>query len=89
MPKVLGQLPSNMLLNYIGRPAYYLGFFTIAWGLVSALTALTQSFAGIVACRLVLGLVGKPAPGPESFGFDSGPNANIHSQKRHSSQVFV
>ncbi|KAI8304457.1 COPII coat assembly protein sec16 [Colletotrichum sp. SAR11_59] len=55
---VLAQVPSNMMLNHIGKPAYYLGFFTIAWGLVSALTALVQNFAGIIACRLVLGLVG-------------------------------
>ncbi|KAJ5011571.1 COPII coat assembly protein sec16 [Colletotrichum sp. SAR 10_99] len=57
---VLAQVPSNMMLNQIGKPAYYLGFFTIAWGLVSALTALVQNFAGIIACRLVLGLVEAP-----------------------------
>lgn len=56
--QVLGQLPSNMMLNYIGKPAYYLGFFTIAWGMVSALTSLVQSFTGLVVCRLFLGLVG-------------------------------
>ena len=56
---ILGQIPSNMLLNYFGRPSWYLGFFTIAWGLVSGLTALTQNFAGIVACRFFLGVVGK------------------------------
>lgn len=48
-----------MMLNYFGRPAYYLGGFTIAWGLVSALTSLVQNFAGIVVCRLVLGFVGE------------------------------
>lgn len=47
-----------MMLNYMGKPAWYLGFFTIAWGMVSALTSLVQNFAGIVACRLFLGLVG-------------------------------
>lgn len=48
-----------MMLNYIGKPSYYLGFFTIAWGLVSALTSLVQGFSGIVVCRLFLGLVGE------------------------------
>ena len=53
------QVPSNLILNYIGRPSLYLGFFTIAWGLVSALTSLVTSYGGIVACRFVLGLVGE------------------------------
>ncbi|KAI9899850.1 hypothetical protein N3K66_004112 [Trichothecium roseum] len=57
---VLGQVPSNMMLNYFGKPAYYLGFFTIAWGLISGLTSLVQNFAGIVVCRLFLGFVEAP-----------------------------
>lgn len=48
-----------MMLNYFGKPAYYLGFFTIAWGLISGLTSLVQNFAGIVVCRLFLGFVGR------------------------------
>jgi len=58
---ILMQVPSNMLLNYVGRPSLYLGFFTCAWGLVSALTSLVKSYGGIVACRFILGLVGKSA----------------------------
>lgn len=56
---ILMQVPSNMLLNYIGRPSLYLGFFTVMWGLVSALTCLVKSFSHIIACRFFLGLVGK------------------------------
>lgn len=48
-----------MMLNYMGKPSWYLGMFTIAWGLVSALTSLVKGFTGIVICRLFLGLVGK------------------------------
>lgn len=55
---ILGQVPSNLLLNYFGRPSLYLSFFTIAWGAVSALTCLCKNFTGIVICRFVLGLVG-------------------------------
>ena len=55
---ILGQIPSNLMLNYFGRPSWYLGFFTIAWGLVSALSSLAQNFAGIAACRFFLGIVG-------------------------------
>ncbi|KAF6803029.1 major facilitator superfamily transporter [Colletotrichum musicola] len=57
---ILGQIPSNLLLNWFGRPSLYLGFFTVAWGLVSALTALVQNFAGIVVCRFILGFVEAP-----------------------------
>ena len=56
---ILGQVPSNLLLNHFGRPSLYLSFFTIAWGLVSALTCLCHNFAGIVVCRFILGVVGK------------------------------
>ncbi|KAL1953652.1 hypothetical protein VTO42DRAFT_2401 [Malbranchea cinnamomea] len=57
---ILMQVPSNLLLNYVGRPSLYLGFFTCAWGLVSALTSQVKSYGGIVACRFILGLVEAP-----------------------------
>ena len=55
---ILMQVPSNLLLNYIGRPSRYLGFFVCAWGLVSACTSQVQNYGQIVACRFILGLVG-------------------------------
>ncbi|CAG9981053.1 unnamed protein product, partial [Clonostachys byssicola] len=57
---VLMQVPSNALLNYSGRPSLYLGFWIVAWGLVSALTCLVKSFAHIVVCRFILGFVEAP-----------------------------
>ncbi|KXT10403.1 hypothetical protein AC579_7846 [Pseudocercospora musae] len=57
---VLMQVPSNLLLNFCGRPSWYLGFFIIAWGLVSTVTSQVKSFGGIVACRFILGLVEAP-----------------------------
>lgn len=38
------------------QPAYYLTGLTICWGLVATFTAFVQNFAGLVACRLLLGL---------------------------------
>lgn len=55
---LLMQIPSNLLLNYMGRPSLYLGFWICAWGLVSALTSQVQSYGGIVAARFILGFVG-------------------------------
>lgn len=60
MSYILGQVPSNLLLNHFGRPSLYLGFFTTAWGLVSALTSQVKGYGGIVACRFILGLVEAP-----------------------------
>ncbi|KAF8551300.1 MFS general substrate transporter [Imleria badia] len=50
------QIPSNMILSYISRPSFYIGACVMAWGLTSALTGITQNFAGIVACRIFIGL---------------------------------
>ncbi|EYE99289.1 putative MFS transporter [Aspergillus ruber CBS 135680] len=57
---ILMQVPSNLLLNYMGRPSLYLGGFTTAWGLVSTLTSQTKNYGDIVACRFLLGLVEAP-----------------------------
>ncbi|CEL04026.1 Putative Function: TNA1 of S. cerevisiae is a high affinity plasma membrane permease [Aspergillus calidoustus] len=57
---ILMQVPSNLLLNYMGRPSFYLGGCTVAWGLVSAVTSQVTSYGGIVACRFILGLVEAP-----------------------------
>ncbi|KAH0189412.1 MFS general substrate transporter, partial [Aureobasidium melanogenum] len=54
------QLPSNLMLNYCGRPSWYLGFFIIAWGLVSAVTSQVHNYAGILAMRVLLGLTEAP-----------------------------
>lgn len=56
---ILMQVPSNLILNYMGRPSLYLGFFVTAWGLVSALTSQVKGYGGLVACRFLLGFVGK------------------------------
>ncbi|KAJ8591075.1 MFS general substrate transporter [Rhizopogon salebrosus TDB-379] len=50
------QIPSNMLLNYVTRPSLYIGTCVVLWGLTSALTGVTHSFAGIITCRVFIGL---------------------------------
>lgn len=60
------------MLNYMGRPSWYLGGFITAWGLVSALTSQVKGYGSIVACRFILGLVGKLCPG-------SKPHLNLPS----------
>lgn len=55
---ILMQVPSNLLLNYMGRPSIYLGFWVCVWGLVSLLTSQVKSYGSIIACRFILGFVG-------------------------------
>ncbi|KAJ7643697.1 MFS general substrate transporter [Roridomyces roridus] len=50
------QVPSNMILNRVTRPSWYIGACVIAWGLVSLLTGETHNYGGMVACRVFLGL---------------------------------
>ncbi|KAJ7572896.1 major facilitator superfamily domain-containing protein [Mycena floridula] len=50
------QIPSNMILNYVTRPSFYIGGCVVFWGLASALTGITKNFGHIIACRLFVGL---------------------------------
>ncbi|KAI0055451.1 MFS general substrate transporter [Artomyces pyxidatus] len=50
------QIPSNMILNRITRPSFYIGACVVLWGLTSTMTGVTHNFAGILACRIFIGL---------------------------------
>ncbi len=54
---LLMQVPSNLFLNKIGKPALYLPTVMIVWGVISAATAGAQSYGGLVAIRFFLGFV--------------------------------
>lgn len=47
-------VPSNMFLTKT-KPRIYLPACMMAWATVSACTALVQNYAGLVACRFLLG----------------------------------
>jgi len=51
------QVPSNLFLNKIGKPAIYLPICMIVWGIISTATAACQNYAGLIACRFFLGFV--------------------------------
>ncbi|TFK51136.1 MFS general substrate transporter [Heliocybe sulcata] len=53
---VPAQIPSNMIINKVPRPSLYIGICIILWGLTSALTGVTHNFAGILCCRVFIGL---------------------------------
>jgi len=54
---LLMQIPSNLFLNKIGKPAIYLPTVMIIWGVISASTAAAQNFGGLLAIRFFLGFV--------------------------------
>ncbi|CCU82889.1 MFS transporter/pantothenate transporter liz1 [Blumeria hordei DH14] len=54
---LLMQVPSNLFLNKIGKPAVYLPSCMIIWGLISLATAATRNFVGLTICRFMLGFV--------------------------------
>lgn len=51
------QVPSNLFLNKIGKPALYLPTCMVIWGIISGATAGCQSYGGLIAIRFMLGFV--------------------------------
>lgn len=51
------QIPANMFLNKLGRPSVFLSSIMLAWGLISTCTGAVKSFGGLLAIRLLLGIV--------------------------------
>lgn len=54
---ILSELPSNIILKHWVRPSRWISFITTAWGIIACLTGITQNYAGLLVCRLFLGLV--------------------------------
>nr|ODN82380.1 MFS transporter [Cryptococcus depauperatus CBS 7841] len=52
---ILFQVPSNMLLNHIGRPSIYIPIAMLLWGMISVLTGVCRNFVGALMTRLFLG----------------------------------
>ncbi|KFA81196.1 hypothetical protein S40288_07506 [Stachybotrys chartarum IBT 40288] len=56
---ILGQIPSNMLITRV-RPSRYMGLMMMLWAVVSALTAVSKDFVGLLLTRFFLGLTEAP-----------------------------
>ena len=55
IPYILLEVPSNMLLKKI-RPSVWLSLIMFFWGVITICQGVTQSFAGLVVCRFLLGV---------------------------------
>lgn len=56
---ILGTIPSNMFINRT-RPSRYMGVVMALWAIVSALTALSTNFTGLLLTRFFLGITEAP-----------------------------
>ncbi|KAK5658306.1 hypothetical protein OQA88_2281 [Cercophora sp. LCS_1] len=54
---ILMQVPSNIFINRVSRPSWYIAVVMIIWGLISTLTGVVNNFAGMVVARFFLGFV--------------------------------
>jgi sugar phosphate permease len=50
------EIPGNLVLKKV-TPRYFISGITVAWGIIATLTGTVRSFGGLLACRLLLGLV--------------------------------
>lgn len=56
VPYILLEVPSNVVLKKFSRPSWYMGMLVISWGIVMTFTGLVKNFAGLLVCRLLLGV---------------------------------
>ncbi|KAK5172872.1 uncharacterized protein LTR77_002992 [Saxophila tyrrhenica] len=54
---IISELPSNLVIKHYVRPSRWIAFITVSWGIIATLTGLCQNYAGLIVCRLFLGLV--------------------------------
>lgn len=54
IPYILFEVPSNMLLKRI-KPSVWLSGIMAGWGIVTVCQGVTESFAGLVVCRVIIG----------------------------------
>jgi hypothetical protein len=85
------QIPSNMILTKV-RPSLYMPFWVCIWSCISAATAGTASFGGLVAVRFCLGIAEAPFfPGitPHPIPLHSRARHQMANTDRFSSRCFL
>ncbi|OTB14303.1 hypothetical protein K445DRAFT_23707 [Daldinia sp. EC12] len=56
---LLGQVPSNMIINRV-RPSYFMAGFMTAWSVTTLCTFLVHDYTSMLIARLILGIVESP-----------------------------
>ncbi|KAG1739088.1 major facilitator superfamily domain-containing protein [Suillus paluster] len=57
---ILMQLPANMFLHWLERPAILIPSTMVIWGVISTLTGITKNYTGIFLARFFLGFAEGP-----------------------------
>lgn len=52
---IIAEIPSNMMIKRFG-PSIWLSFIMVVWSAIVIGMGFVDNFAGIVACRILLGL---------------------------------
>ncbi|KAJ5557123.1 hypothetical protein N7494_001038 [Penicillium frequentans] len=50
------EVPSNLVIKKL-KPSRYIATIAVLWGIIATLTGLTQNYGGLIACRVLLGVV--------------------------------
>ncbi|CCE62648.1 hypothetical protein TPHA_0C05000 [Tetrapisispora phaffii CBS 4417] len=51
------QIPSNIILNRLGKPSLFITIIMTVWGIISTCTGAVQSYGGLLVIRILLGFV--------------------------------
>ena len=64
---IAAEIPSNMMMKRV-RPSLWLTLIMVTWGIVMTCQGLVESFSGLLACRVLLGIAeGGLFPGVNYF----------------------
>ncbi|PYH91930.1 phosphoglycerate mutase-like protein [Aspergillus ellipticus CBS 707.79] len=50
------EVPSNLVIKKL-KPSRYIASISVVWGIIATLTGITQNYGGLIACRILLGVV--------------------------------
>ncbi|PWY83454.1 phosphoglycerate mutase-like protein [Aspergillus heteromorphus CBS 117.55] len=50
------EVPSNLVIKKL-KPSRYIASISVIWGIIATLTGITQNYGGLIACRIILGVV--------------------------------
>lgn len=50
------EVPSNLVIKKL-KPSRYIATISVIWGIIATLTGITQNYGGLIACRILLGVV--------------------------------
>ncbi|CAH0052262.1 unnamed protein product [Clonostachys solani] len=56
VPYILFEVPANSLLIKFQRPSTWIGMIVTAWGIVMTCSGFCQNYAGLLVCRILLGV---------------------------------